>query len=236
MFFEDEIWNRMMILLGEVTLFVAVFLVLISIIMAILIGTSIRSGRLFFPALLRPFLVLMEGFVKSICTLIGIEPGELLRFLIRLDNRMNTQSFASIPPNERAVFLPQCLRSAECPAHLTPEGLACVGCGRCELGSGIPKMKALGYHVFIIPGSTFIKRMVQKYHPKGIIGVGCLMEVKEGLEMCNRIGLVAMGVVTAKDGCVETIVDWHDLFDVAAIGIDPSSIADYPDVSSNQSS
>jgi len=42
MFFEDEIWNRMMILLGEVTLFVAVFLVLISIVMAILIGTSIR--------------------------------------------------------------------------------------------------------------------------------------------------------------------------------------------------
>jgi Protein of unknown function DUF116. len=61
------------------------------------------------------------------------------------------------------------------------------------------------------------------------------MEVKEGLEMCNRIGLVAMGVVTAKDGCVETIVDWHDLFDVATIGIDPSLVADYPDVSPHKS-
>ncbi|WP_342766194.1 DUF116 domain-containing protein [Methanocalculus sp.] len=223
----------MMILIGEVTLFIFLFLFVIAIIMAVLIVTSIRSGQVFFPALLRPFLVLMEGFVKSICTFLGIEPGELLRFLIRLDNRMNTKAFADIPPSERAIFLPQCLRSAKCPAHLTPEGLVCVGCGRCSLGTGIPKMKALGYHVFIIPGSTFIKRMVKQYHPKAIVGVGCLMEVKEGLEMCNRIGLIGMGVVTVKDGCVETIVNWQDIFDVIRIGIDPSSIPKDFDVSPN---
>ncbi len=233
MIFTDPTLQNLMILLGEVTLFVILFLFGIAILMVVLIGTSIRSGKVIFPALLRPFLFLMEGFVKGLCAFVGIEPGELLKFLIRLDNRMNTSAFSAIPVSERAVFLPQCLRSAQCPAHLTPEGLACVGCRRCDLGTAIPKMEDLGYRVFIIPGSTFIKRMVQKYRPKAIVGVGCLMEVKEGLEMCNRIGLVGMGVVTVKDGCVETIVNWHDICEVITIGVDSSSIPDDFDVPSN---
>jgi len=233
MIFTDPTWQNLMILLGEVTLFIILFLFGIAILMAILIVTSIRSGKVLFPALLRPFLVLMEGFVKGLCVFVGIEPGELLKFLIRLDNRMNTSAFSAVPVQERAIFLPQCLRSAKCPAHLTPEGLICVGCGRCDLGFAIPKMKGLGYQVFIIPGSTFIKRMVQKYRPKAIIGVGCLMEIKEGLDMCNRNGLVGMGVVTIKDGCIETIVNWHDICDVITIGIEPSSIPDDFDVSSD---
>jgi hypothetical protein len=43
------------------------------------------------------------------------------------------------------------------------------------------------------------------------------MEVKEGLEMADRIDLLAMGVITSKDGCVETILDWESLFEVIAL-------------------
>ena len=50
--------------------------------------------------------------------------------------------------------------------------------------------------------------MVKKYHPKAIIGVGCLSEVKEGIDMADKMGLVVMGVVTLKEGCVETLVNW----------------------------
>jgi hypothetical protein len=48
--------------------------------------------------------------------------------------------------------------------------------------------------------------MVKKYRPKAIIGVGCLTEVKEGIDMADKMGLVVIGVVTLKEGCVETIV------------------------------
>ena len=82
----------------------------------------------------------------------------------------------------------------------------------------------MGYRVFIVPGSSFIKRMVKKYHPKAIVGVGCLTEVKEGIDMADKIGLVAMGVVTVKEGCVETLVDWADVYEVAVLGMDPSLI------------
>jgi hypothetical protein len=66
--------------------------------------------------------------------------------------------------------------------------------------------------------------MVRQYHPKAIIGVGCLSEVKEGLEMADKMGLVAMGVVTLKEGCVETILNWDDLFEIASLGIDSFQI------------
>jgi len=82
----------------------------------------------------------------------------------------------------------------------------------------------MGYRVFIVPGSSFIKRMVKKYHPRAILGVGCLSEVKEGLEMSDKMGLVAMGVVTLKDGCVETLVAWDKVMEVATLGVPSSDI------------
>lgn len=45
------------------------------------------------------------------------------------------------------------------------------------------------------------------------------MEIKEGLELCDRAGVVGMGVVTLKDGCVETVLDWDDLYEVASVGL-----------------
>jgi hypothetical protein len=33
-----------------------------------------------------------------------------------------------------------------------------------------------------------------------------------------------MGVVSTKDGCVETAVDWDEVFEIALLGIDPLSV------------
>jgi hypothetical protein len=85
-------------------------------------------------------------------------------------------------------------------------------------------LERMGYKVFIVPGSSFIKRMAKKYRPKAIIGVGCLAEVKEGLDMADKMGLVVMGIVTLKEGCVETIANWQEIYEIAVLGIDPASI------------
>ena len=85
-------------------------------------------------------------------------------------------------------------------------------------------LRQMGYRIFIVPGSSFIKRMVKKYRPRAILGIGCLTEVKEGIDMADSIGLVAMGVVTLREGCVETLVDWDDVYEVAKLGIAPGSI------------
>jgi hypothetical protein len=137
---------------------------------------------------------------------------------------MTSAEFSRVPVSERAIFMPQCLRSSKCPANLTPEGLKCRACGQCPVGEFQPILEKMGYRVFIVPGSSFIKRMVKKYRPKALIGVGCLTEVKEGIEMADKLGLVVMGVVTLKEGCVETLANWSDILEVAALGVDPALV------------
>jgi hypothetical protein len=214
-------WNDLMILIGEAAVIIIVGALLTAFILVVISLYSIRKGRLYLPTLIRSGLVFLEGLMKAFFRLLGLEEREMLSFFIKLHNAMNTAEFECIPVSERAVFMPQCLRSSKCPAHLTPEGLKCRNCGQCTVGEARIILEKMGYRIFIVPGSSFIKRMVRKYHPKAIIGVGCLSEVKEGIDMADKMGLVAMGVVTMKEGCVETLVNWADIYEVAILGVDP---------------
>jgi hypothetical protein len=222
MLFENPLWNSTMILIGEITVLLAIFLVGMALFLLVVALLSVRDGRLYFPRIMKSWFFLLEGLVKAICRFFGLDDRDLISFSIRLQNSMNKKAFEAVPVEKRAVFLPQCLRSARCPANLTPEGIACKGCGLCTTTDALGELRRMGYRVFIVPGSSFIKRMVKKYHPGGIIGVGCTLEVKEGLALCDQLGIPGMGVVTLKDGCVETLVNWNEVLEVASLGLPPS--------------
>ena len=219
-------FHSLMYLIGEVTVLFIFGAILISFILVVISLYSIRKGHLYFPKLIKAGKVFLEGIMKAFFRLLGLEDREMLTFFIKIHNAMNASAFSKISVADRAIFLPQCLRSAKCPAHLTPEGLKCVNCGQCTVGEARILLEKLGYRIFVIPGSSFIKRMIKKYHPKAIVGIGCLTEVKEGIDMADKIGLVSMGVVTIKEGCVETLVNWQDIYEVAILGIDPYSVPD----------
>ena len=210
--------------LGAVALLVIGIVLAVAVVLLVLTLASIRSRRLYFPSLLRPGLTALEGLMRALFKWAGLEDEEMLAFFVKLGNTMNARAFAEIPVSERAIFVPQCLRNAACPADLTPEGLRCKRCRRCTVGEAMDVLEGLGYRVFIVPGSSFIKRMVKKYRPRALIGVGCLVEVKEGLEMADKMGLVGLGVVTLKEGCVETLVDWPTLYETAMLGLSPSAV------------
>lgn len=214
----------MIMLFGGIALALLISLLVIALVLAILIVYSIRTGRMVFPRLLLAGMALVEGAIRALCSLLGVDDKELSAFAIRLHNRMNQEKFDRIPAECKAIFLPQCLRSAKCPARLTPDGLVCERCMRCEIGGAIDRLEAQGYRVHIVPGSTFVKRLIKAERPKGVIGVGCLMEVREGLMLADRLGLVAMGVVTLKDGCIETLLDWTELNEVAESGKDKLTV------------
>lgn len=221
---DTSLLNQIIFIVGEITLVLVFGILLLAMVMVIIATLSIRRGRIYFPSFLKAGMVLLEGLTRAIFRLFGLEDKQVHSFFIQLHNTMNKKAFEGVPVPERAIFLPQCLRSSRCPAHLTPEGLKCKRCGLCTIGSWIPVFEQLGYRVFSVPGSSFIKRMVRKYRPRAIIGVGCLAEVREGLEMSDKLGLVSMGVVTLKDGCVETMVNWEDVLEIAMLGIDPSRL------------
>lgn len=219
--FDNPIWYNIAIIIGEIVIILFLLWIVIALIFGILIVISIKRKKMYFPSVMRPFFSIVEAGVKIVCLILGVDSTQLMEFLINIDNEMNTGDFSKTPVSDRIIFIPQCLRSRECPAHLTPdEGLKCVSCGRCMLGTVIPILKNAGYKVYIIPGSTFIKRMVKEHKPKAMIGVGCLMEVKEGLELGKKIHLTTIGVVTSLDGCVETTMDYNKLLDVASLGLE----------------
>ena len=224
MVFDLTPWDHVMYIIGEVTVFVIVAALIISFVLVVISLYSIRNQKLYFPKLIKSGLVFLEGMMKAMFRLIGLEDREMLSFFIKIHNTMNAAEFGRIPVADRAIFMPQCLRSSQCPAHLTPEGLKCRNCGQCSVGEARILLEQLGYRIFIVPGSSFIKRMAKKYRPKAILGIGCLTEVKEGIDMADKMGLIVMGVVTLKEGCVETIVNWPDVYEVAILGIDPASI------------
>lgn len=217
-------WSHIVFLIGEITIVVIFGLFIFALILVTLSIYSINRGRVYFPRFLKSGMVLVEGLAKALFRFFGLEDSEVQAFFISLQNNMNKKSFSEIPVTDRAVFFPQCLRSSRCPAHLSPEGLKCIGCGACTIGFWRKVLEGMGYRVFIVPGSSFIKRMVKKYRPRAILGVGCLSEVKEGLEMADKMGLVAMGVVTLRDGCVETLVAWDQVMGVATLGIPKENV------------
>jgi hypothetical protein len=63
-----------------------------------------------------------------------------------------------------------------------------------------------------------VRRLISKLKPEGIVGVGCLYEVKEGLKLCYMNKIPAQGVVLLKDGCIETDVDLLELFEALSLG------------------
>jgi hypothetical protein len=135
---------------------------------------------------------------------------------VRLRNYINTKKFLNTPYEKRFIFIPQCLRSVQCPAKLTPEGIMCVNCGRCGIGEAKKYAEGMGYKLFIVPGSSFIKRIIKKYRPGAIVGVGCHMEIKEGLDLCHSHGIPARGVPLSTSGCVATSIDWEAFYEAIA--------------------
>ncbi len=214
-------FDSVMAFIGYALLAIVSFILILGMVMLAVALISMRRGRFYLPWLLRPGLIMLEGLAKTIWKIGKVDDREISAFSIRMRNQLNRERFSRVPMKDRAVFLPQCLRSSECPSHLTTEGLVCKRCMRCDIGRSIDELEAQGCKVFIVPGSTFLTRMVKKYRPQAIIGVGCLMEVKEGLDMLERKNLLGMGVVTTKDGCVETTLDWSALME--AVTLQPST-------------
>jgi len=199
--------------LGILTILILSFLVLAGFISLIALFFFWKTRRVLIPKLTLVALGLAEAPVKSLLNLVGFERESILSLIAQLRNRAYLNAYCKVPHEDRAVFVPQCLRHPDCPAPLTPEGIKCVSCGLCGIYRLREEVEKLEAKFFIAPGSSLIKRMIKKHKPKAVLGVGCVMEVKEGLEMVSSINLPVQGVMLRYDGCVDTRVDVINLLE-----------------------
>lgn len=208
-----EYTDQLFYLVGKAVVVLVALILLASALGALLILYSFRTGHFFAARLMLISISLLESVIKALFRLARADDGIVDDVGIRLRNYISRKKFKTVPCKERFIFMPQCVRSTECPAKLTPEGIRCMSCGRCRVGETKSFAEGLGYRFFIVPGSSFIKRIIKKYRPKAIIGVGCQMEIKEGLDLCHSHDIPALGVPLSQAGCVSTTMDWDQLYD-----------------------
>jgi uncharacterized protein len=192
--------------LGQVLVMLAAAVFVGTLLMAGLVYYMWRTNRTIMP---KTVLILLRMFEWPVRAVIGSRKVDTI--MVDVANRVYERSFRRLPNEQRVVFLPQCLRHPECPAKLGTEGIECVLCGRCPIGENKVLLEGKRIRVFIVPGASFIKRMLKKYRYRGVVGVGCMLEIKEGMSMVGTAGLIPQGVPLLKDGCVATTVRWNKI-------------------------
>jgi hypothetical protein len=201
-------------IMGSILLVVIFLSIILIAIVLVLLVYSFKTGKVPFPNLVIITIIFFEGPIKAIMRLGGVDDTAIDQLSVDLQNRVMRPTFVRIPYDKRAIFIPQCLRSVNCQARLSPEGIKCMGCGACEISKAKKEAEGMGYLFFVVPGSSFMVRMIKKYRPQAIIGVGCMGEVKEGLDLMHKNNMPAIGVVLTTAGCVGTILDWEKLYEV----------------------
>ena len=157
---------------------------------------------------------IMIGKLEQVAAKMGVDEKELFQLYVETKNKTSRSEFAATPYTERILFLPQCLRSKDCPAKLTEFGYECQACGRCRIEEVIQEAKRLGYKdVFILPGGSVVTKIFAKEKPNACLGVACLKELMLGSFACEKFGIAAQGVPLLRDGCVNTDVNWKTLND-----------------------
>lgn len=200
-------------IIGEAVVYFGIFLLAIAVLGSLLIFYSFKTEKFIFPGFMLFSITILETLVKALFRLVGADDSIVDDVGIALKNKISLNKFRNTPINRRMIFLPQCLRAIDCPSKLSPEGMKCIDCGNCEVGKAKKCAEFLGYRVFIVPGSSFIKRLVRKHKPFAILGVGCMTEVKAGIEMCEKMKLFGVGLVLDKAGCVSTVLDWDKFYE-----------------------
>ena len=106
------------------------------------------------------------------------------------------------------LFLPQCLRSLSCPAHVSPlKGVECEECGSCVISELKKLCDEHRIKICIAPGGEFVKRAVERERPEAAVGVACPHDLYETMRAVSARGIPMVGVLLLRSGCVSTDVD-----------------------------
>ena len=196
---------------GIFIILVVMVAIIAALFSALLIVIFIKTNHAIFPRIVLFLANILESPIRQILWIFRIDGDLLDTSLTELRNHLYNTKFLKTPFDQRALFLPQCLRHPECPATLNEEGIQCKLCGKCCIKEIKECAEGLGYRVFIAPGSTIVYRMVKKYKPWAVLGVGCRMEIREGTEKLAAWGIPVFGFKLLDDGCVNTHLNINKL-------------------------
>lgn len=192
--------------IGKLLIFLLVFLFVSSLISLTLGLVLLRKGIMILPRFVLSVIDSLHFLLKRLLRMLGLSEKLVDEIGIEIRNRIYEKDFVESDPNKRILVFPQCLRSPKCPAPLTRYGIQCKECGRCVISDLKKQAEASGYKVYIVPGGSFVKRIVKKDIPSGALGVACGYELNYSMMEVSAFCPV-QGVLLLKDGCYCTKVD-----------------------------
>ncbi|MDP1553624.1 MAG: DUF116 domain-containing protein [Methanobacteriaceae archaeon] len=198
-------FNEFYQIFGQMVVIAGILLVFLLFMTLVLGKILIHQDRLIFPKVLLFTIDLFYGLFKKFSESIGLDEQIVDHIGVEVRNKVNEKKFKSISDDEKLLILPHCLRNPKCEATLEPSGMVCTGCNKCVIGVLKEKAEIKGYKVFIIPGSTFLKKIIEQNNFKAVLGVACYQDLN--LSMMKLSKFAPQGVPLSRDGCVKTKVD-----------------------------
>lgn len=132
------------------------------------------------------------------------------KWMSSLKNEAHKGAFAKT--RQRVILAPHCMRAMDCPAHSTREGIQCKSCGKCVFTQLEKDAEKYGYKLFIITGSSFVKRTLQMEKAEGVLLIACDYEINKVMRAIGK-KVVTYGVPMERDGCFGTEVDYQKVLD-----------------------
>ena len=158
-----------------------------------------------FIAILLYIVDLLYSPFKTISRILKLDEHLIDNIAIKVRDEINKEKFRHVPAEKTLIFLPHCLRHMDCPATLQKEGLNCTKCGLCSIGAIKKKADSLGYKLYIVPGSSFVKKIVKENKFQAVIGVACHEDLNQVMMLLSDF--CPQGVLLEKTGCFETKVN-----------------------------
>lgn len=132
-------------------------------------------------------------------------------------NKMMKRKFERTSFNDRALFLPHCLRKADkCLGKYTEYGLICRRCSKdCSINIISKEANNLGYDVYVVPGGEMVLKIVKEKKPKAAVGVACPAELIQAVRKVGKdVEKIPYQIIPLKKtGCVNTDVDVDSVFE-----------------------
>jgi len=191
--------------LGQLVVIVAIIILILFIAVLILGYLIARKNKIKFPRFLLYIVDLLYSPFKTIAHFLKLDENLIDNIAIRVRDDLNRERFKEIPAEKTLIFLPHCLRHRKCPATLQKEGINCIECGLCSIGDIKKKSDPLGYKLYIVPGSSFVKKIVKENKFQAVLGVACHEDLNQVMMLLSDY--CPQGVLLEKTGCFETTVN-----------------------------
>ncbi|MFH1127205.1 MAG: DUF116 domain-containing protein [archaeon] len=197
-------------LIGQIAVYGFIITLFILLIAIGLGAYSLKKRKILFPNFILFILDLFYSPAKWICRTFSIRNTLVDEIMIEIRNAVLIDKFKSI--KEDKIFIgPQCMRHAKCKARCDPKiGYICTGCGRCDYARLKKECERYGYKMFIVPGDSFVRKIITMHKPKAALAIACFEELNESMCALAHV-LPGQGVPLLRDGCFNTAVNVDDV-------------------------